>query len=54
MQVLHSRPVPGRSHSVVLFIGTDGIIRFVHVNKDYKVRLEPAKILDAVKNNPVN
>jgi len=36
-------------HPAVYVIGTDGIIRFVHVNEDYKVRLEPAEILEAVK-----
>jgi len=35
-------------HPAVYVIGTDGIIRFVHVNEDYKVRLEPAKILEAI------
>ena len=36
-------------HPAVFVASTDGIIRFAHVNSDYKVRLEPAKILDAVR-----
>jgi hypothetical protein len=30
-------------------VDTSGAIRFAHVNPDYKVRLEPAKILDAAR-----
>jgi peroxiredoxin len=36
-------------HPAVFVIGADGSIRFAHVNEDYKVRLEPAQILMAVK-----
>lgn len=36
-------------HPAVFVAGTNGVIRFAHVNTDYKVRLEPAKILQAVK-----
>lgn len=36
-------------HPAVFVVGTDGIIRFAHVNEDYKVRLEPEKILEAVQ-----
>lgn len=36
-------------HPAVYVVGTDGVIRFAHVNEDYKVRLEPEKILEAVK-----
>ncbi|MGF1678896.1 MAG: peroxiredoxin-like family protein [Candidatus Methylacidiphilales bacterium] len=36
-------------HPAVYVVGTDGVIRFAHVNEDYKVRLEPGKILEAVK-----
>lgn len=41
-------------HPAVYVIGTDGIIRFAHVNEDYKVRLEPDKILEVVKKNHTN
>lgn len=43
-QTHHLLPYPA-----VYVVGTDGVIRFAHVNEDYKVRLEPAKILEAVK-----
>lgn len=33
----------------VFIANTNGVIRFVHVNPDYKVRLAPAKILEAVR-----
>jgi peroxiredoxin len=44
----------GRSHHLlphpaVFVAGTDGVIRFAHVNHDYKVRLEPEAILKAVQ-----
>lgn len=40
----HVLPVPS-----VFVIGTDGRIKFVYANPDYKVRLEPAKVLQAAK-----
>jgi peroxiredoxin len=36
-------------HPAVFVADTSGKIRFAHVNPDYKVRLEPAKILEAVR-----
>lgn len=36
-------------HPAVFVVRPSGIIRFAHVNPDYKVRLEPAKILEAVR-----
>lgn len=44
----------GRSHHLlphpaVFVADTKGVIRFAHVNADYKVRLAPAKILEAVR-----
>lgn len=36
-------------HPAVYVVGADGVIRFAHVNEDYKVRLDPGKILDAVR-----
>ena len=36
-------------HPAVFVADTDGKIRFAHVNPDYKVRLEPAKILEAAR-----
>ncbi len=36
-------------HPAIYVVGTDGIISFAHVNEDYKVRLEPEKILEAVR-----
>jgi len=36
-------------HPAVFVVGPSGTIRFAHVNSDYKVRLEPAKILQAVR-----
>lgn len=36
-------------HPAVFVAGTNGVIRFAHVNTDYKVRLEPAKVLQAIK-----
>ena len=35
-------------HPAVFVTNTNGVIRFAHVNADYKVRLEPKKILAAV------
>ncbi len=37
-------------HPAVYIVGTDGIIRFAHVNEDYKKRLEPKEILKALAN----
>ena len=37
-------------HPAVFIVNTKGVIRFAHVNPDYKVRLEPAKILEAARN----
>jgi peroxiredoxin len=36
-------------HPAVFIVNTRGVIRFAHVNTDYKVRLEPSKILEAAK-----
>lgn len=36
-------------HPAVFVVDTSGKIRFAHVNPDYKVRLEPSKILEAAK-----
>jgi len=36
-------------HPAVFIVDATGIIRFAHVNTDYKVRLEPEKILAAIK-----
>ncbi len=36
-------------HPAVFIVDTAGVIRFAHVNTDYKVRLEPAKLLAAIK-----
>lgn len=36
-------------HPAVFVANTNGVLRFAHVNEDYKVRLEPKRILDAVK-----
>lgn len=36
-------------HPAVFVVDTKGVIRFAHVNTDYKVRLVPAKILEAVR-----
>jgi peroxiredoxin len=35
-------------HPAVYVVNTNGVICFAHVDSDYKVRLEPAKILEAV------
>jgi peroxiredoxin len=40
----HLLPVPS-----VFIVGTDGVIRFAYSNPDYKVRLEPEKVLAAAK-----
>jgi len=36
-------------HPAVFVVSPSGEIRFAHVNSDYKVRLEPTRILDAVR-----
>ena len=36
-------------HPAVFVINRKGVIRFAHVNPDFKVRLEPAKVLEAAK-----
>ena len=36
-------------HPAVFIANTNGVIRFAHVNPDYKVRLESAKILEAAR-----
>ena len=36
-------------HPAVFVVDPSGKVRFVHFNADYKVRLEPAKILEAVR-----
>jgi peroxiredoxin len=36
-------------HPAVFVVDTSGTIRFSHVNHDYKVRLEPLKILEAAR-----
>jgi peroxiredoxin len=36
-------------HPAVFVTDTSGKIRFAHVNRDYKVRLEPSKILEAAR-----
>jgi len=36
-------------HPAVFIADTNGVIRFAHVNPDYKVRLEPDKILAATR-----
>ncbi|MBA4149033.1 MAG: AhpC/TSA family protein [Verrucomicrobia bacterium] len=36
-------------HPAVFVVNTNGVIRFAHVNTDYKVRLAPEKILEAVQ-----
>lgn len=35
-------------HPAVFIVDAGGVIRFAHVNPDYKVRLEPAKVLAAL------
>jgi peroxiredoxin len=37
-------------HPAVFVVNTAGKIQFAYVNPDYKVRLEPAKILEQVRN----
>lgn len=32
-------------HPAVFIVDRDGVIRFAHINEDYKVRLDPAEIL---------
>jgi peroxiredoxin len=36
-------------HPAVFVANTNGVIRFAHFNPDYKVRLEPKKILEAAR-----
>jgi peroxiredoxin len=36
-------------HPAVFIVGTDGVIRFAHVNPDYQNRLTPEQILAAIK-----
>jgi len=36
-------------HPAVFLVDTKGIIRFAYVNEDYKVRMEPEKILQAAR-----
>ena len=36
-------------HPAVFVVNTKGVIGFVHVNPDFKVRLEPSKVLEAAK-----
>jgi len=36
-------------HPSVFVVGTDGTIHFTHTNEDYKVRLEPEKMLEAAR-----
>ncbi|MFH1496424.1 MAG: peroxiredoxin-like family protein [Verrucomicrobiota bacterium] len=36
-------------HPAVFVVGTDGVIRFAHVNPDYRARLSPEEILAAVE-----
>ena len=43
-QTHHLLPVPS-----VFIAGTDGVIRFAHSNPDYKVRLEPEKVVAAAE-----
>jgi len=38
-------------HPAVFIVDTKGVIRFAYVNKDYKVRLEPVKILEAARSS---
>jgi len=40
----HVLPVPA-----VFILGTDGVIRFVHYDPNFKVRMDPAEILKAAK-----
>ncbi len=40
----HMLPVPA-----VFLVGTDGVIRFAHSDPDYKVRLDPEKILEVIE-----
>ncbi len=36
-------------HPAVFVVDKTGVIRFAHVNSDYKTRLDPAKILEAAR-----
>jgi peroxiredoxin len=39
-------------HPAVFVVGKDGVIRFAHVNPDYKTRLDPEAILKAADQHP--
>lgn len=39
-------------HPAVFVVGKDGVIRFAHVNPDYKTRLDPEAILKAANEAP--
>ena len=43
-QTHHALPVPA-----VYILGTDGTIKFVHFDSDYKVRMDAAKVLEQAK-----
>jgi peroxiredoxin len=43
-QTHHALPVPA-----VYILGTDGTIKYVHFDPDYKVRMDPAKVLEQAK-----
>ena len=52
--VINLDAASGKDHHIlpypaVFIVNTNGVIRFAHVNPDYKVRLEPAKILEAAR-----
>jgi peroxiredoxin len=36
-------------HPAVFVVSPQGVIRFAHINPDYKVRLEPAQVLQAAR-----
>jgi peroxiredoxin len=36
-------------HPAVFVVNTNGVIRFAHVDSNYKVRLAPAKTLEAAR-----
>jgi peroxiredoxin len=42
----HILPVPA-----VFIVATDGVILFDYVNPDYKVRIDPEKLLEAAQEN---
>lgn len=41
-------------HPAVFVVDQQGVIRFAHVNEDYKVRLEPAKVLAAARESKIS